>query len=120
MVDLEIREKSLVLEGWVFVFVGAHTFFGKLHAPPGGAYLEPAYVYRVGEEYRVNEKGERVEMRATRELRPPLGFPEVRRLDLDTRTGVGIEELRPETRLLMATLVKKYEEGLRKETLVRV
>lgn len=102
------------LEGFVFVFEGANTFLGKLQRDPMGPYLEPVYVYRVVEAARVNPITQAREVIGEqRELRPVLGYPEVRRLDLASGSGVSIDQLGPENRRQLAALVERYEEQWR-------
>lgn len=117
--NINIQNKPDSLAGFVFVYIGAQTFLGKLREDtPGDPYLEPVYVYRVGDEYKIDPTTkERVAVRPTRELRAPLGYPEIRRMDLPTNVGISVEQLLPESRAALSALVDAYEAKLRAQGL---
>jgi hypothetical protein len=117
--DVKILEKEqpkeLPLVGWAFIPVGGHTLFGKVCQDETQLYLEPAYIYKVTTQYKINrDTGERVEGRDIRSLHPLLGCPEVLRHDLLPQVcGISVDQLSAENRAVMAQLVEEYEAGLR-------
>ena len=116
-----IREKSDPLAGFVFVLEGAQTLLGKLCEDESGKpYLEPVYVYRVGEEWQLNAKGEKVGVRPVRSLHPLFGYPEVLRKDLASAVGTSVNELSPKSRAELAEKVEAYEVRLRSMGIVRL
>jgi len=117
--NVKITDKADPLAGYVFVYEGAQTLFGRLREDvPGQPYLEPVYVYRIAEVSIVDPKtGKKVDSRLERSLHPLYGFPEIRRKDLATRVGTSVEELLPESRAALAALVDQYEAKLREKGL---
>jgi hypothetical protein len=128
MRDAVITEKENALAGFVLMYMGAQTLLGRLceEEPPAGTtqpgqlYLEPVYVYRVGEESKVDPVTHERVVRAVRSLHPLFGFPEIQRMDVPSGVGVSVSELSQESRDALLQLVSDYEEKRNAMGLVRL
>jgi hypothetical protein len=119
---VNIREKQDPVTGFVFVLEGSQTLFGKLNEDAQGhSYLDPVYVYRIVEEFKVDpETKQRTHSRFVRELHPLFGYPEIHRWDLRASNGVSVNELLPENRAELALRVEEYEERNRSMGIVNL
>lgn len=118
---VDIREKADPLAGYVLMYMGAQTLLGRLcEDAPGQLYLEPVYLYRIGEQKRLNPVTKEEEVRPIRSLHPPFGFVEIQRMDVASGVGVGVHELSQESRDALLSLIVEYEEKRNAMGLVRL
>jgi hypothetical protein len=118
-----ITEANDPLAGFIFVQEGAQTLLGRLREDePGKPYLDPVYVYRLGEESKldpvtkqpvVDPVTQRRLVRPVRSLHSLLGYPEIHRKDISSSVGISVNDLLPESRTALAEMVKQYDDALR-------
>ncbi len=116
---IQERGAELPLSGWVFVCEGGCWFLGKVQTQcdpigkPVHPYLEPAYCYQTAPVIGLNEQNQKEEQGVVRQIRPILGYAEIRRKDLRQGTpAIEVESLSPSNRRELADLVADYETKL--------